>query len=95
MATSKVKRPRHYVEEIIALPTREERREALSCVPEHLSVWVENSVRKHFELKNAQRTESQEVPQTKSRISPPKKTRSEQTAATGNKHLSNMKAMLS
>lgn len=53
MATSQEKRPRHYMAEIIALPTRVERREALARVPEHFRETVEREVRLHFTRKTS------------------------------------------
>ena len=43
--------PRHYAWEILGLRTREERREALSKVPEQFRDWVEYYVRDAFERK--------------------------------------------
>ena len=39
------KRPRQYASEIIALPTKEERRAALQRVPEQWRAWVEFYIR--------------------------------------------------
>ena len=46
---------RHYAERIIALPTREERSEAMKQVPEHYKNLVADHVRIHFALKKAKR----------------------------------------
>ena len=45
------KRPRHYIAEIMALKTREERKEALDKVPEEYKEWVRKSVVNFFELR--------------------------------------------
>jgi hypothetical protein len=45
-----VNRPRFYAAEIIALPTREQRRNALAKVPAEWRDWVEDLVRSAFAL---------------------------------------------
>jgi hypothetical protein len=45
------KRPRHYISEIMALKTREERKAALDRVPEEYREWVRTSVVNFFELR--------------------------------------------
>ena len=47
--------PRQYAEQIIALPTREERSEAMKKVPEHYKNLVADHVRIHFQLRTARR----------------------------------------
>lgn len=42
------KQPRHYTADIIALPTRAQRAEALAAVPEHYQEWVRDLVHDHF-----------------------------------------------
>lgn len=42
------KQPRHYTAEIIALPTRAQRAEALAAVPEHYQAWVRDLIQDHF-----------------------------------------------
>lgn len=54
------KRPRHWAAEILNLPTREQRRERLQQVPEHLRDWVADYVKTEFELKNARKRHNNE-----------------------------------
>lgn len=54
MSLSFDKRPRHYCAEIVQLETKEERRKALSEVPEIYRDWVRHLVTDHW-LKNAKR----------------------------------------
>lgn len=42
------KRPRHYAAEIIALPSKEQRSEALALVPAVFREWVRDYVTDHF-----------------------------------------------
>jgi hypothetical protein len=44
------KRPRHYIQEIVNLKTREERRAALDKVPDKYKDWVKQEVVFYFEL---------------------------------------------
>jgi hypothetical protein len=41
--------PRHYAAKILAAPTKEQRRELLNEVPEHLQNWVKKIVMNEFE----------------------------------------------
>ena len=45
------KRPRHYAEEIMALQTRQERRDALDKVPDKYKDWVADLVKSAYSLK--------------------------------------------
>ena len=45
------KRPRHYIAEIMAMKTKEERKAALDRVPEDYREWVRTSVVNFFELR--------------------------------------------
>lgn len=45
------KKPRHYIVEIMALKTKEERKAALDKVPEEYREWVRKSVVNFFELR--------------------------------------------
>jgi len=49
------KRPRHYAEDIIALPTREARLQALNAVPEQWRYWVKELVEDYFRKRAAMR----------------------------------------
>ncbi len=53
-----MKRPRHYAADIMALETREERRQALNEVPEHLRDWVAKLVKIQFDRRRAQKWRS-------------------------------------
>lgn len=48
MSQQNTKWPRHYAAEIIALPSREHRADALEGVPAHLRAWVRELVEDHF-----------------------------------------------
>lgn len=53
--------PRHYAQKILAAPTKEQRRELLEEVPEHLQNWVKKIVMNEFErrkFKNGRRSRS-------------------------------------
>tara|TARA_R100000426_G_C4795774_1_gene100535 strand:+ start:634 stop:795 length:162 start_codon:yes stop_codon:yes gene_type:complete len=45
------KRPRHYAAEIMALKTRQERRDALDKVPEKYKDWVADLVKSAYSLR--------------------------------------------
>ena len=45
------KRPRHYAEEIMALKTRQERRDALDKVPDKYKDWVADYVKSAYSLR--------------------------------------------
>lgn len=47
----KEKRPRMYAQEIIGLPDRQQRKEALEKVPEKFREWVRGYVERYFYLK--------------------------------------------
>lgn len=44
--------PRHYIEEILQEPSREERKRILESAPEPLREWIEKSVINEFERRN-------------------------------------------
>jgi len=50
MAINTNKRPRHFAAEIIALPTRDDRRQAMAAVPENFQGLVREHVVSHFSL---------------------------------------------
>lgn len=49
------KRPRHYIAEIIAANSRDERQRLLQQVPSHYRHWVETEVRYYFQRKQINR----------------------------------------